>query len=89
MQNILPRPTSMAIHKAFVRPHLDYRDVIYDEDYKERFHQKLESIQYSACLALSGAIRGSSTEKLYQELGFGIHPTSTLVWETFLILQDF
>ena len=33
------------------------------------FHQKLESIQHNACLALSGAIRGSSREKCYHELG--------------------
>ena len=33
------------------------------------FHQKLESIQYNATLAMAGAIRGSSREKHYQELG--------------------
>ena len=33
------------------------------------FHQKLESIQYNACLAITGAIQGTSKEKLYQELG--------------------
>ena len=33
------------------------------------FHEKLESIQYNACLALTGAIRGTSKEKIYQELG--------------------
>ena len=33
------------------------------------FHDKLESIQYNACLAINAAIRGTSTEKLYQELG--------------------
>ena len=49
--------------------HLDYGEVIYDEAYKETLHQKLESIQHNACLALSGAIRGSSREKLYHELG--------------------
>ena len=59
----------MTMYKAFVRPHLDYGDIIYDEAYNETFHQKLESIQYYACLALSGAIRGSSKEKLYHELG--------------------
>ena len=48
--------------KAFVRPHLHYGD-IYDEAYNETFNQKLESIQYNACLALSGAIRGLSREK--------------------------
>ena len=51
-----------------MRPHLDYGDMIYDKAYKETFHQKLDSIQYSTCLALSGAIRGSSREKIYHEL---------------------
>ena len=68
-QNILERPTLMTICKAFVRPHVDYGDVIYDEVYNETFHQKLEFIQYNACLALSGTTRGSSREKPYQELG--------------------
>ena len=40
--------------------------MIYDKAYKETFHQKLDSIQY--CLALSGAIRGSSREEIYYEL---------------------
>ena len=52
-----------------MRPHLDHGDVIYDETNNETFHQKLESIQYNACLTLSGAIRGSSREKRYHELG--------------------
>ena len=82
----LPRPVLMTMYKAFVRPHLDYGDIIYDEAYNETFHQKLESIQYSACLALSGAIRRSSREKLYLELGLEIPPISTLVQETLLIL---
>ena len=43
--------------------------VVYDEAYNETFHQKPESTQCNACLALSRAIRGSSREKLYQELG--------------------
>ena len=30
---------------------------------------RLESTQYNACLAVTGAIRGTSREKLYQELG--------------------
>ena len=53
LQNILPRPAVKTIYKTFVRPHLDYGDVIYDKVYNETFHQKLESIQYNVCLALS------------------------------------
>ena len=56
------------MYKAFVRPHLHYGNMTYDEAYDETFHQKLESIQYNVCLALSVAIRGSSREKRYHEL---------------------
>ena len=69
LQNILPREPLLTIYKSFVRPHLDYGDVIYDQHYNNSFHQKLESIQYNAALAITGVIRGSSREKLYQELG--------------------
>ena len=69
LPNILPRPALLTIYKCFIRPHLDYGDIIYDQAYNLSFHQKLESIQYNASLALTRAIRGSSREKLYQELG--------------------
>ena len=69
LHNILQRPVLLKIYQCFKRPHLDYGDIIYDHAYNLSFHQKLESIQYNAALALTGAIRGSSREKLYQELG--------------------
>ena len=51
-----------------MRPHLDYRNIIYDEAENEKCRQKLKSIQGNACLALSGAIRESPRETFYQEL---------------------
>ena len=66
---MLPMPALLTIYKSFIRPHLDYSDIIYDQAYNLSFHQKLESIQYNTALALTGAIRGSSREKLYQKLG--------------------
>ena len=33
------------------------------------FIKTLEKIQYNSALAITGAIRGTSKEKLYQELG--------------------
>ena len=69
LRNILPRTTLITIYKAFIRPHLDYGDVLYDQAFNNSFKEKLESIQYNACLALTGAIRGTSKEKIYQELG--------------------
>ena len=68
LQTVLPRHSLLTINKAFIRPHLDYCDVIYDEIFNESWHKKLESAQYNAVLAITGAIRGTDTEKLYQEL---------------------
>ena len=49
------------MYKAFVRPHLDYGDILYDDAYNETFHQKPEAVQYNVCLG--------SRRKLYHELG--------------------
>ena len=70
LQNLLPRIALITLRKVFVCAHLDYGDIIYDQAQNASFHQKLESLQYNACLAIAGAIIGSSREKLYQELGF-------------------
>ena len=57
------------IYKSFVRPHLDYGDVIiYDQLSNASFFSKIESVQYYAALATTGAIRVLSREKLYQKL---------------------
>ena len=69
LQNVLPRISLVTIYKVFLRPHLDYGDILYDQAFNNSFHDGLESTQYNACLAIAGAIRGTSREKLYQELG--------------------
>ena len=51
---------SLTIRKSFIRPHLDYRDIIYDQAYNVLFLQKIEYIQYNS---MTGIIRGTSTEK--------------------------
>ena len=69
LQPILPRAALLTIYKSFLKSHLDYGDVIYDRALNESFQNKLDSVQYNAALAITGAIRGSSREKSYQELG--------------------
>ena len=68
-QNILPKSALLTIYKCFVRTHLDYGDIIYDEALNNFFHQKNEYLQYNAAFAITGAIRGTSGKKNYQELG--------------------
>ena len=65
----ISRKSLLTICKSFVRPLLDYADIIYDKPYNESFKEKLEAVQYNACLAITGAIRGTSRERLYRELG--------------------
>ena len=69
LKNILPREPLSTIYKSFARLHLDDGDVIYDQRHNNSFYQKLKSIQYNAVLAITGAVRGSSREKVDQELG--------------------
>ena len=48
---------------------MDYGDIIYDQTKNESFCEKLESVEYNAVLAMADAIKGTSCEKIYQELG--------------------
>ena len=55
-QHILPQHYLLMTYKTFVRPHLDYGDVIYDKEFNQLFHEKPESVQYNAVLALTGTM---------------------------------
>ena len=66
---ILPRAALVTIFKAFIGPHLDYDDVLYHQAFDNASHENLGSVQYNTCLAMAGAIRGTSRDKLYQIFG--------------------
>ena len=53
-------PAPLTIYKCFIRPHVDYDDIIYDQTYNLFFHLKIELMQYNAASAITVAIRGSS-----------------------------
>ena len=58
MNLLLSHSSLLTIYKSFVRPHLDYGDVIHDQANNSCLSDKIETVQY----------RGSSKEKLYLEL---------------------
>ena len=80
LSKYLPRHTLNELYKLYVRPHLDYGDVIYhipakicefsQNTFLPNLMEKIESVQYSAALAITGAWRGTSRQKLYAELGW-------------------
>ena len=69
LRYILPRHSVITICESFVRPYLDYYDIICDQPNHESFCNKIERVQYNAALAITGAIRGTSQTKLYSEHG--------------------
>ena len=66
----LPRESLITIYKSFFRPHIDYGDIIYNQPNNEQFCNMIERVQYNAALAITGAIKGTSQQKIYNELGF-------------------
>ena len=70
-----------SIYKLYVRPHLDYGDMIYDvaipnkysifnQDNPNCLAKKVESIQYEADRVVTGAWKSTSMTKLYANLGW-------------------
>ena len=55
---------------SFVRLHLDYGNIIYDQPNNDSLNQKTEKIQYTAALAITDTIKGTSQRKFYHKLGF-------------------
>ena len=67
------------IYKLYVRPHLDYGDIIFHSadvtkiinfENNSPLLKNVESIQYDAARIVTGAWKGSSMAKLYTNLGW-------------------
>ena len=69
LSNKLPRQALVKIYKGFIRPHLGYGDIVYNKPDNETFINKIEKARFRVALAITGAIRGTSREKCYAELG--------------------
>ena len=58
LRHSLPRKSLLSIYKAFFRPLIDYGDIIYDQPQNEFLCNEIESVQYKAAVAITGAIQG-------------------------------
>ena len=68
LRHSLASKSLMTICKAFLRPFIDYGEIIYDQPQSESFCEKLESVQYKVALEITRVIQGTSRDKIYQEL---------------------
>ena len=60
----ISRDSLQTIYKSFVRPHLDYADILYDKPGNANFESKLERAQFNAWLAITGAIWGTNRDSM-------------------------
>ena len=65
---ILSRKSLLTIYKALVRPNLDYAVIIYNKPFDKSLKRKIEMVQYNAAHIITGAFKGTSRDKIYQEL---------------------
>ena len=64
IHNLLPRSALITLYKVFVRPYLNYGNILYDQAYNMSFYNKLESVQYKSCWTITGAQRGTSKKDI-------------------------
>ena len=57
LNNTLRRKAPLTLYKYFVRSHLDYGDITYEQLNNESFCNKLETVQYNAALPITGQFR--------------------------------
>ena len=80
LSKYLPLKTLDQMYKMFIRPHLDYGDVIFHIPHTQSLFdssislhplmERMEQVQYQAALAITGCWHGSNRAKLYEELGW-------------------
>ena len=66
---ILSRKSLLTISKSFIRPNLDYADIICNEPFSKSLKRKIEMVQCNTAPIITGAFNGTSRDKIYQELG--------------------
>lgn len=65
----LGRKALETMYKSFILPHFDYADIIWDSC-SDTLANKLEELHLHALRIITGLVRGTSHDKLYEESGF-------------------
>ena len=68
LSKIRPGHSLFTIYKSFVRHHLDYGDILYDQPNNKSLCQKIDIIQYNTVLPITNTIKGTSQIKLCNKL---------------------
>ena len=53
LAHLLQRESLITSYKSFLRPHIDYGDIIYDQPNNDSFYNMIERVQYNSELAVA------------------------------------
>ena len=81
LKKIVPSYALEVVYKLYIRPHFDYGDVVYHTaninkispfnfQSNNAIAKNIESVQYGAARIITGAWKGTSIKKLYENLGW-------------------
>jgi hypothetical protein len=65
----IDKSTLACLYKSFIRPIMEYGDIIWDNCTAGN-SELLESVQYQSARVVTGAIKGTSSNSLRQELAW-------------------
>ena len=71
LYHFIRRSALLTENETFIRTHLEYGEIIYDQASNASCSNKIKSVQCNPALAITGAMQGTSRVKRYHELGLG------------------
>ena len=57
LYDVLPKSSWITVYKSLIWPHLDFGVIIFDQPKNESFCENIESVQFTAALAITGVIQ--------------------------------
>ena len=67
-EELLFQEALLTFNRSLIRHHLDHGDVVYSRAFNKLSHQSLDCLQYSTEIAVTRAIKVTSSEKLFEGL---------------------
>ena len=87
LQSVLPRISLLTVCKSFIRPHLDYGDVVYDQPSNDAFLKKTQNCPEQCSFSNYGSNKRYISQKIVSRFKVRISSTNKMYGTPLPILQ--
>ena len=88
LQSVLPRISLLTVCKSFIRPHLDYGDVVYDQPSNDAFLKKTQNCPEQCSFSNNGSNKRYISQKIVSRFKVRISSTNKMYGTPLSILQS-